>query len=297
MTVSNSNTLSQNHSNATPELSASGSMITIVPRRVKFEFDDFDSPFYYDDNCCISAMWVALSATFPAGEGEFIKSVRLFEDQITDPKLSQEVKGFVHQEAHHSLQHKQVNKMFDELGYDTAALNSFFIDKLAEREQQWTAERRLARTVCAEHVTSVMAHHALTHPEHMANFPASFRNLFLWHAIEEIEHKSVAFDVYAQCVNDKKLLHKEFRIFTRFEFPFNVYMSSRFLLKKMGRKATWKERFGLRRSLYGKGGLISDMRPLYKSFLNDGFHPWDHDDSDLVTHWKETLSPFFIDER
>lgn len=275
-------------------LSPSRSKVEIVPRRVSFEFNDFDGPFYYDNNSCISAMWVALSASFPAGEGEFIKSVKLFEGQISDPKLLGEMRDFAHQEAHHSLQHRQVNKMFDDLGYQTSRLNDFIKEKFKQREQTWSAEKRLARTVCAEHVTAVMAHHALTHPEHMAHFPESFRKLFLWHAIEEIEHKSVAFDVYQACVGDRKLLNKEYRSFTRFEFPFGIWMSSRFLLKKLGHKVTWQERKGLLRSLYGKGGLIRDMSHLYKQFLVKGFHPWDHDDSKLVEQWKEKLAPHFI---
>jgi len=276
-------------------VSPSRSKLEIVPRRVKFDFSDFDGPFYYAGNSCISAMWVGLSATFPAGEGEFIKSVKLFENQISDSKLKTEVQNFTAQEAHHSLQHRQINKMFDELGYSTTKLHEFFKEELAVREQKWSAEKRLAQTVCAEHVTAVMAHHALTHPEHMANFPESFRNLFLWHAIEEIEHKSVAFDVYMECVGDLKLLHSQYKKFTRFEFPYNVWMSSRFLIKELGHKVTWKERKVLWGSLYGKGGLISDMRGLYKQFLQKGFHPWDHDDSALVEEWKEKLAPYFVD--
>lgn len=271
----------------------SRSKIAIEPRRVKFAFDDIESPFFYDNNSCISAMWVAMSATFPAGEGEFIKSVRLFEHKLTDPKLIQEVKDFTHQEAHHSLQHKQINKVFDSLGYQTENLHSVFSKELDKRADAWSPEKRLARTVCAEHVTAVMAHHALTHPQHMSHFPKSFKNLFLWHAIEEIEHKSVAFDVYMQCVGDIKLLHKQYKIFTRFEFPFNVWMSSRYLLKQLGHKASWRERKGLWNSLYASGGLISDMKPLYKQFLNKNFHPWDHDDSALVQQWKDKLSPYF----
>ncbi len=271
----------------------SRSKIEIVPRKVTFDFSDFDGPIYYDNNSCISAMWVALSASFPAGEAEFIKSVMIFESEINDPKLKAEVRDFAQQEAHHSLQHRRVNKMFDSLGYQTERLNLFFKDELKKREHTWSPEKRLARTVCAEHVTAVMANHALSHPEHMAHFPESFRNLFLWHAIEEIEHKSVAFDVYQECVGDIKLLHKEYKTFTRFEFPYSTWMSSRYLLKKLDHKVTWKERKGLWDNLYGKGGMISDMKGLYKQFLNKGFHPWDHDDSALVEQWKERLAPYF----
>lgn len=272
----------------------SHSKLTIEPRRVKFDFQDIDTPFYYNGNSLISAMWAALSASFPVGEAEFIRSVRLFESKVTDPKLLAEMKGFAAQEAHHSLQHKQVNKLLDEKGYQTKKLDQYFQDKVDERIQKWSPERRLARTVVAEHVTAVMAHYALTNLESMGHFPSSFRDLFQWHAIEEIEHKSVAFDVYQHCVGDKKLLHKEFRYFSYFEFPRNVFMASKFLLKQMGHKSSWQERKELWRYLFGDQGLISSMKPMYMMFLREGFHPWDHDDSALVEEWKIKLSPHFL---
>jgi hypothetical protein len=136
------------------ESAQSKSKMVIEPRHVKFEFSDIDTPFYYDNNPLVSAIWATLSASFPAGEAEFIRSVRLFEDQVTDPKLKDEVKSFAAQEAHHSLQHRQVNKMLEARGYRTDKLDAFFKDKITERVDNWSSQRRLARTVVAEHVTA-----------------------------------------------------------------------------------------------------------------------------------------------
>ncbi len=273
--------------------SVSQSKLTIEPRRVGFEHTDVESAFFYEGNPCISAMWVALSTSFPPGEAEFIKSTRLFEDQVTDPKLLEDIKNFAHQEAHHSLQHRQMNKIFDDLGYNTKQLENFFKQELKKREEKWSPEKRLARTVVAEHVTAVMAHYGLTQTDKMDKFPESIRSLFQWHAIEEIEHKSVTFDVYQHCVGDRGLLMRQYFIFLFFEFPFNVFMSSRFLLKDMGRKTTWAERKALWKYLFGDSGLISSVKSLYWMFTKKGFHPWDHDDSELVESWKVKLSPFF----
>ncbi|GAA6136384.1 metal-dependent hydrolase [Arenicella sp. 4NH20-0111] len=271
----------------------SRSRIDIEPRRVGFEYEDVDSPFFYEGNPCISAMWVSLSASFPLGEAEFIKSTRFFEDQITDEKLKEDVKNFVQQEAHHSLQHRQVNKYFDGLGYSTSKLEDFYKQELDKRANKWSHERRLAHTVVVEHVTAVMAHYALTKKERMAGFPESIRSLFQWHAIEEIEHKSVTFDVYQHCVGNRKLLMWAYYYFFYYEFPLNVYLSSRFLLKDMGYKVSWAERKGLWNYLNGEDGLVSSMKPLYRLFRKPGFHPWDHDDSALVADWKQRLSPYF----
>jgi len=67
--------------------SQSRSKLVIEARRVKFDFHDIETPFFYNGNAFISALWVALSSTFPVGEAEFIRSVRLFENKISDPKL------------------------------------------------------------------------------------------------------------------------------------------------------------------------------------------------------------------
>lgn len=273
--------------------SLSKSKLEILPRRVGIDFSDVMTPFFYEGNAPISALWVGLSASFPLGEAEFIKSTRFFEDQIDNATLLDDVKKFTQQEAHHSFQHRQVNKLFESLGYQIERLEEFFKEELVKREQAWSPERRLARTVVVEHVTAVMAHYALTQDQKMAAFPESVKALFQWHAIEEIEHKSVTFDVYQHCVGDRRLLMREYYYFVFFEFPFNVYMSSRFLLKEMGRKVTWAERRSLWRYLFGKGGLISSVKSLYWAFRKPDFHPWDHDDSSLVEHWKVKLSPHF----
>lgn len=284
---------SQTALSQTTALSKSKSKLAIHPRRVAFNFDDMAEPFFYQANPLISAMWVTMSASFPAGEAEFIHSVKLFESQISDPKLVDEVRNFAAQEAHHSLQHRQVNLMLEQLGYRTEKIDQVYKDRMAKRADNWSPERRLARTVVAEHVTAVMAHFALTQEQSMRHFPESLRHLFQWHAIEEIEHKSVAFDVYQHCVNDQRLLRREFRKFSYLEFPFNVSISTRFLLKQMGRKATWQDRKGLWRYLFWQDGLVSLVKPLYMSFLNKGFHPWDLDDSELVEQWKVTLTAHF----
>ncbi|RBP53463.1 metal-dependent hydrolase [Arenicella xantha] len=283
------------HTNPAIAIPQSNSKLAIEPRRVKFEFDDLKERFFYNENSLISALWVAMSASFPIGETEFIHSVKLFSDQVTDPKLQQEVKEFSAQEAHHSLQHRKINKLFDDLGYSTAKIEKTLKEQMTERQQQWSPERRLARTVVAEHVTAIMAHFALTNVDSMGHFPESLRKLFQWHAIEEIEHKSVAFDVYQHCVGDRKRLNREFRYFSYFEFPLKMSLATRFLLRDMGYKATWQERKELWHYLFGPDGLIKSVKPLYMMFLKPNFHPWDHDDSALVEQWKSELQPYFLD--
>jgi len=281
------------NSGAVVDAGLSKSKLEIVPRHVAIDYSDVSTPFFYNGNASISAMWVGLSASFPLGESEFIKSTRFFEKHISDPKLLEDVKKFTHQEAHHSLQHRQINKAFEDQGYQIDRLESVHQEELDKRAIAWSPAKRLARTVVVEHVTAVMAHYALTQEEKMQPFPASVRALFQWHAIEEIEHKSVTFDVYQHCVGDRGLLMREYYKFVFFEFPLSIYMSSRFLLKQLGHKSSWAERKELWRYLFSEGGMVSSVKSLYWMFRKPGFHPWAHDDSALVERWKLTLAPHF----
>ena len=269
----------------------SSSKLKIVPRRVRFDYTDINRTDFHSNNTVVSAFWVGLSATFPIGEAEFIHSVKLFESQVSDPKLLKEVQEFAQLEAHHASQHKKINSQFDSCGYGTGKIQDLMDAKIKERAQKWSSEKRLMRTVSAEHFTAVMAHFALSHPQLMDSVPESFANLFLWHSIEEVEHKSVAFDVYRHCVGDMSKLRRHYAHFAFIEFPMNLIMITRFLLKDIGHKSTWAERKGMWLFLFGKDGMISSVKHLYMDFFKKDFHPWKHDNSELVGQWKQQLAP------
>jgi predicted metal-dependent hydrolase len=266
----------------------SKSHIPIVPRRPKWDFADLKERFLFGGNGLKSAFVVALSGSFPPGEKEFIQSVRLFVDRVRDPKLIADVKDFTAQEGQHSLQHKLMNEAFDRLGYSATRVSEQF----EEIEQEWAEERsdadRLAATVVMEHITAVMAHFALTRPEEFDPLPDSVRELLLWHAIEEIEHKSVAFDVYEECVGDRNRLRRQLLLHMVL-FPLGIRDFQRMLLRELGHKPTWKERAEMARYLLGPGGLVVSVLPRYLALLKPGFHPWDVDNSDLVDEWKDRL--------
>ena len=276
-------------------LSQSSSKLAIQPRLVRFDYQDIESAQFHSENTVIAAYWVGLSATFPLGEAEFVKSVKLFEDQVSDEKLKAEIANFAAQESHHALQHKKLNKYFDSQGYNTAQVERTMTEKLDERALKWSNKKRLMRTVSAEHFTAVMAHHALSSSQAMESMPDSLRDLFVWHAIEEIEHKSVAFDVYQHCVGDMGALRRHYLHFAFIEFPFQMMLITRYLLKEIGHKTSWKDRRGMWRYLFGKGGIYSSCKHLYLMFLKKGFHPWQHDDSALVEEWKSTLEPHLLE--
>lgn len=261
----------------------------ITPRRAELDYTDADRVFVWDENSVLSSMAVALSAMFPPGEAEFIKSVRLFMNRLRDDDLKEQVRLFAVQEGHHSLQHKLANEALDALGYPATELSEQIAKEIRMWEEQASDAERLALTVVLEHVTAVMAHFALTRPETFAGLPLSVQTLVFWHAIEEIEHKSVAFDVYAECVGDRGRLRR-LLVQQMLLFPYRVAAAQLLVHRRLRHVPSLRDLKQTARFLFGRHGMIRDVLPHYFALLKPNFHPWDIDDSSLVEAWKERLS-------
>src|ERR1043165_1664518 len=172
---------------------------SVPTRRISFEESLRDLPPHCaaDGDLILSHLAAGLSSVFPDGEDFFVKSVRHYRDQITDPELKRQVAGFIGQEAMHGREHRALNNRLDELGYPTKRVEKFTKWGLELRTKYAPAKANLAATAALEHFTATLAELVLSDETTRKQFghPA-MRDIFLWHALEESEHKAVAFDVY-----------------------------------------------------------------------------------------------------
>lgn len=233
--------------------------------------------YWFDNDPFLSMFFTAFSASLPDGEKQFIHSVRLFQDRITDPVLREEIRAFIGQEAHHAKEHDALNRMMADKGYSIPR-----IEKRMRRLFQWfrdnqPPEQQLANTVCAEHFTALMADYMLSKaPENLGKMDPAMRNLWAWHAIEEAEHKAVAFDVYKQEVDDTWLLRRTMVLLTVSIMAHTTYDAIQ-LLKEAGELRnlrSWRKGLGF---LFGPKGMMASMAKDYFDFYRADFHPWQHD--------------------
>ncbi|MCG8673718.1 MAG: metal-dependent hydrolase [Pseudomonadales bacterium] len=257
----------------------------IRARKMKFNFSDIKNANYWGGNAIVSSYFAAMSATFPPGEKEFIESVRLFQDRINDPHLKKEIKEFIGQEGQHSHQHRKINEAFAEQGWDTERIEGKLRNKIANLNRVLSDESRLARTVCFEHITAIMSEFILENQEVLDDLPESLKSLFLWHTVEEIEHKSVAFDVYETLVGDRNHLRRHMALVT---IDFSITMLYYQVLAHIWARSlpSWSDLKGAWKFFFGKKGMISNMRQPYLNFYRKDFHPWEVDNSDLIAAWK-----------
>jgi predicted metal-dependent hydrolase len=168
----------------------------IVRRNVELSYDANKSySFYYEENPVITSLFVVLSAMFPPGEMFFIESIRNVRNQIKDEKLLEDIRAFIAQEAFHSREHKTLNNHLIHSNYpeviEIEAKTKARLDKL----RKLSTVEQVAATVVMEHYTATLARLLLTDQLIKRKTTQESRNLWEWHALEELEHKSVAFDV------------------------------------------------------------------------------------------------------
>ena len=169
---------------------------TITPRSPDLGFDAV--PRYWMARSALATQISnGVNLLFPAGERFFVRSVRHYLDQLDDDALRAQVKGFFGQEGRHARAHERQFEALRAQGYDVDGFLAFYEPLLARIEAMAPAELRLSVTVALEHYTAIMAHGALTDPQLAEAMHPAMARLLKWHAAEEIEHKSVAFDVLA----------------------------------------------------------------------------------------------------
>lgn len=285
-------------------------------RKVDFtpSFDGLRHGYMAEGDVIFSHVIATLSGVFPDGEEMFIESVKHFRDRVTDPDLLKQVNAFIGQEVTHGREHRALNTRLAELGYRSKLVEESFHDpaKLGRgvalvirgierlgiagpspadleatdpvrQEQGWL--HLLALTAALEHFTATLAEFLLTDEHLQATFPPDLFRMFAWHAIEECEHKAVAFDVYRAVDGSEALRRRALR-----EAAVGLGLTL-FLHAGIG---TLKDRdtyrFGsmrrslrtLRRTPVAKRAFWARLR----DYNRRDFHPLQHDTVALEESWR-----------
>ena len=263
----------------------------IVRSNLDFKLTDVPR-YWFAGDPFLTRMFDALSLTFPDGERYFIQSVRLFRDQIQDPDLKQRVADFIRQEAQHGIAHDKMNQIMKDQGMPVdqfiQRLNKVFKFELKYRSPQYN----IAMTAAAEHLTALMAETFYGEKETLQDAHPYVRALFAWHAIEEMEHRDVAFDVMQQVGNVPEVTRKMALVFTTgLMFGFTLYRAN-VMLKCDGFNRTQRLKMNVRglQWLFGKQGKLRKTQSQYRDWFKPDFHPSQHPIIAQYDVWLDTLA-------
>lgn len=266
----------------------SGATVGIPPRQMEFPAPVTAArhPFF-NNNLFASSLFVIFSGIFPPGERFFVESVRHYRDRISDPVLKAKISGFIGQEALHGREHERLNEFFAARGLDVGVpermvkIGLGLLEKLSPSQQ-------LACTTFMEHFTAYLAEQWLTDETFQKASDPEMLQLWYWHALEELEHKSVAYDVFVQVSNSRRERVLAGPLVAAALLP-GIVTSWAWLVVRDEQRFNWREhRRGFGR-LFGKRGFISSILPKMPAFARPDFHPDHHPTQALESQWRERL--------
>ena len=273
---------------ATTPRALTGAQVGIPPRHVDFRFSQQPQRyFFYHENPLASLLMVVFSGIFPPGERFFMASVRHFRDRITDPVLKAQVSGFMGQEALHGREHDRLNEFFAARGLDPQ-LPSRWVSWGLRQLERFAPRTQLACTTMMEHFTAHLAEEWLTNRTLAESSDPDMLHLWYWHALEELEHKSVAYDVFEQVGGTRReRLRAGLLVGVFIMLP--VVASWLALLVKHGHLFDFRSNGQGLRMLFGRGGFITAVLRHMPKFWKAGFHPRQQATEALEDQWREKL--------
>lgn len=256
----------------------------IVVRDLRFNRKEKPRRWWLADDPVGTAWHNALSATFPRGEAFFIDSVRAFRDDAP-PALAEEIRKFIAQEVNHSREHIAFNRAAVEAGYDLSHIDAHVTEMLNLAKGRPPIVN-LAATMALEHFTAILAHLLLTAPEVLEGADPEVAAMWKWHAVEEIEHKAVAYDAFLNATRHwprrrRWLLRTITMLSITRRFVAHRIDDTVNLLAQDGITG-WKARARVWWYVFGAPGYLRKVFPAWASYFLPGFHPWKHDDRHLI---------------
>lgn len=274
-------------------------------RRMNFEFESVPE-YWMNGSAGLTHFMTALSALFPAGEMFFIDSVRVVRQHPSikdNVELQKEISAFIGQEAMHTQEHEGFNAFAQKYGHDVATLDRYtnraiqttrkvfaFLGKPVGITQEMVD---LTATTALEHFTATIASQLLVN-NHIQELmrDETMKTMWLWHAIEENEHKAVAYDVFEGVFGKgiKSYLLRTGSLVAAMSILFCVQSYFVFRLLKQDKQLNRAALKDIYTYAYSPSkGIITGMAREMIMYFKPGFHPNHHDTDALLEKWKLKL--------
>lgn len=254
-------------------------MTQLIVRRLLVDLETPPAHHWCGGDAFRTALFNALSMSFPVGEQFFIDSVRAGLEQLLPAereRFAAEARGFIGQEA----THRRIHGLFN-AHLERQRLVNHWERRARERMKRLEGvdvRAWVGSTAATEHFTAILAEYLLGRPEVLRGSEERLVTLWLWHASEESEHRATAFDLYRALGGNEQWRLRLFRMVTLY-FMLDLARQTVNNLWHDGsfwRVSTWT---GAVRFLLGRGGLVRSMVGPWRRYLRADFHPSQQDDS------------------
>ena len=259
--------------------------VSIQPRQFSFGSLDSEPKYWMGGSKIATHFQNMFSMAIPPGERFFIRSVQKYEDQVTDPEHKELIKAFILQEGLHRSAHNEFNSSLEKHGTDVERETRFFEKWIDFGESFMPSKVMLGITALAEHLTAIGAHQLLDNPRVNEIYTPATLRFWTWHAVEELEHRAVAFDLLKVARVGYFLRVFIAMVTTQMMFVWGAVSFFR-LMWKDPTKVGMEEFAKLKRvlSILNNWQLVK----MYFEYFKPGFHPWDIAPPEYMDDWYDS---------
>jgi predicted metal-dependent hydrolase len=259
-------------------------MTTLPVRRLLIDLEAPLARHWNGGDAFRTALFNALSMSFPVGEQFFIDSVRAGAALLPEPQrlaMAAEIKGFIGQEA----THRRVHELFNSHLARQGLVNHWAVRaaRRIARLQGVDVRVHLGATAATEHLTAILSDYLLRLDAPLAGAEPRLATLWRWHASEESEHRSTAFELYRALGGDERWRRRLFTIVT-LHFATDLLRQTANNLWHDGGWRQWSTWTSGARLLLGRDGLLRQLARPWRDYRRADFHPSQHDDV-LARRW------------
>ena len=280
-----------------------GQISSIQRKKMKFEYKsvplkqnwDQELPKYWFDNSPLKTHFMnGVSLMIPVAENAVIHTIKETQKELTNPQLKLQIAEMIAQENWHSYSHRKYNEWLTKIGLPGPELASeymhFFITSKKRLDRLFGKRLWLPGIVGGEHNAVCMMEYLLERPAMLATMHPHFRQAWVWHCIEEIEHKGSSMDMWL----DTKVLQRRKKLLLNFTCIVAFVRINYFIMKNMFAllkhdNELWKWRTlkdGLSFFL-GRDGIITKTFVPFFKCLVPNWNPWDHDTRYLIEQYNK----------
>jgi predicted metal-dependent hydrolase len=245
----------------------------IPVRRPSFDFARVKERHWFGGDPFKTHLLQALSGSFPEGERFFMDAVRFHLDKVKTPALRHEISRFLAQEGMHGKAHAAFNEWVKSLGNDIETIERDVQSDLAQTRLDARPIEWLAATCALEHFTAILAERLLDDDDLRAQLPPEVRALWVWHAVEETEHKAVAFDTYVEVGGTYRMRAISMVIVT-LGFLYQLTRHQLHLIKHDPERPSFLAVARGWAWTWIWPGTLLPVIPAYFDYYRPGFHPW-----------------------
>lgn len=259
-----------------------------------FKAEEADDKFYLQAELA-SAYFEALSIFLTYGEDLVIETARHHRQFLTDPELKRRVTVLIGQEAIHSRVHNEWNEVLAQHRFPVS-LYRFLGSKVFEYGfLRFPQPLKLSMMAGIEHFTAVLAEFMMKHEDHFFHSSDERqRALWMWHMLEESEHKDIAYDVY-QTLSGRYPLRVIGFVLALITIIGLVPLAAVLIPPirqpaKLVSLSYWRDVGRSARLLFGpRDGVYGSTLAHIFDYLRPDFHPNDHDTTALIRYYRERL--------